>query len=47
MGFGHGVQGQRSRATILQGLCEQLFKESGRFALYEVAVEVERIAEEY
>jgi citrate synthase len=34
------------RATILQGLCERLFKECGSSPLYEVAVEVERVAAE-
>ena len=47
MGFGHRVYKVKDpRATILQGLCERLFKECGRSPLYEVAVEVERVAAE-
>ena len=47
MGFGHRVYKVKDpRATILQGLCERLFKESGTSPLYEVALEVEWIAEE-
>src|SRR6478736_5702551 len=47
MGFGHRVYKVKDpRATILQGLCVRLFKESGSSPMYEVAVEVERIAEE-
>src|SRR5881296_2094611 len=47
MGFGHRVYKVKDpRATILQGLCERLFKECGSSPLYEVAVEVERVAEE-
>ncbi len=32
------------RATILQNLCQRLFKEGGSSPLYEVALEVERAA---
>src|SRR2546426_1284456 len=47
MGFGHRVYKIKDpRATILQGLCERLFKECGSSPLYEVAVEVERVAAE-
>ena len=47
MGFGHRVYKVKDpRATILQGLCERLFKECGTSPLYEVAVEVERISAE-
>jgi citrate synthase len=47
MGFGHRVYKVKDpRATILQGLCERLFKECGSSPLYEVAVEVERVAAE-
>jgi citrate synthase len=46
MGFGHRVYKVKDpRATVLQALCEQLFKECGSSPLYEVAVEVERVAE--
>lgn len=46
MGFGHRVYRVKDpRATILQGLCERLFKEVGASPLYEVAVAVEREAE--
>jgi len=45
MGFGHRVYKVKDpRATILQGLCERLFKECGTSPLYEVALEVERVA---
>jgi citrate synthase len=47
MGFGHRVYKVKDpRATILQGLCKRLFKECGSSPLYEVALEVERVAEE-
>src|SRR5207249_8374763 len=47
MGFGHRVYKVKDpRATILQGLCEQLFRECGTSPLYEVALEVERVAAE-
>ncbi len=45
MGFGHRVYKVKDpRATILQQLCERLFKEGGTSQLYEVALEVERAA---
>lgn len=45
MGFGHRVYRVKDpRATILQGLCERLFRECGTSPLYEVALEVERVA---
>ncbi len=45
MGFGHRVYKVKDpRATILQGLCERLFRECGMSPLYEVALEVERVA---
>jgi len=45
MGFGHRVYKVKDpRATILQGLSERLFKECGTSPLYEVALEVERVA---
>ena len=47
MGFGHRVYKVKDpRATILQGLCEQLFRDCGTSPLYEVALEVERVAAE-
>ena len=47
MGFGHRVYKVKDpRATVLQKLCERLFKESGTSPLYEVALEVERVAAE-
>jgi len=47
MGFGHRVYKVKDpRATILQGLCERLFKECGTSPLYEVALEVELVAAE-
>jgi citrate synthase len=43
MGFGHRVYKVKDpRATVLQHLCEQLFKEFGTSPLYDVALEVER-----
>lgn len=48
MGFGHRVYKVKDpRATILQELCGRLFKETGTSALYDVAVEVERVAAEH
>lgn len=47
MGFGHRVYKVKDpRATILQSLCERLFRECGASPLYEVALEVERVAAE-
>ncbi len=44
MGFGHRVYKVKDpRATILQGLCERLFKECGTSPLYDVALEVEKV----
>ena len=45
MGFGHRVYKVKDpRAVILQTLCERLFRECGASPLYEVALEVERVA---
>jgi citrate synthase len=45
MGFGHRVYKVKDpRATVLQGLCERLFKESAPSPLYEIALEVEETA---
>ncbi len=45
MGFGHRVYKVKDpRATVLQGLCQRLFKECGSSPLYDVALEVERAA---
>jgi len=45
MGFGHRVYKVKDpRATILQNISERLFKETGTSSLYDVAVEVERVA---
>lgn len=47
MGFGHRVYKVKDpRAVILQGLCERLFKACGTSPLYDVALEVERVAAE-
>jgi len=47
MGFGHRVYKVKDpRATVLQGLCERLFKESGPSPLYAVALKVEETAGE-
>ncbi|GBF82184.1 citrate synthase [Aphanothece sacrum] len=47
MGFGHRVYKVKDpRATILQGLAEQLFEETGRDEYYEIALELERVVEE-
>jgi citrate synthase len=44
-GFGHRVYKVKDpRATILQSLCEQLFKECGSSPLYDIAVAVEQAA---
>jgi citrate synthase len=46
MGMGHRVYKVKDpRATVLQQLAEKVFAESGRPALYDVAVELERVAE--
>jgi citrate synthase len=48
MGFGHRVYKVKDpRAVILQKLCEQLFAEFGPSPLYQVAVELEKVAAEY
>jgi citrate synthase len=45
MGFGHRVYKVKDpRAIILQKISERLFKETGTSSLYDVAVEVERVA---
>jgi citrate synthase len=45
MGFGHRVYKVKDpRATILQKISERLFKETGTSPLYDVAVDVERVA---
>jgi citrate synthase len=47
MGFGHRIYKVKDpRATILQSLCDRLFKECGTSPLYDIALEVERAAEE-
>jgi citrate synthase len=47
MGFGHRVYKVKDpRATILQGLCEKLFKTCGTSRLYEIALQVEQSAGE-
>lgn len=47
MGLGHRVYKVKDpRATVLQGLCGQVFRECGTSPLYEVAVEVERVSAE-
>ena len=47
MGLGHRVYKVKDpRAVILQSLCERLFKECGSSPLYDVALEVERVATE-
>jgi citrate synthase len=47
MGFGHRVYKVKDpRATILQRLCQDVFKELGPSPLYETAVEVERVMAE-
>jgi citrate synthase len=48
MGFGHRVYKVKDpRATVLQGLCHRLFAESGPSQLYQIALEVERVAEDH
>src|SRR5262249_34742632 len=45
MGFGHRVYKVKDpRATVLQELAEHVFSEMGRPPMYELAVEVERVA---
>jgi citrate synthase len=45
MGFGHRVYKVKDpRAIILQKISERLFKETGTSPLYDVAVEIERVA---
>jgi citrate synthase len=45
MGLGHRVYKVKDpRAVILQSLCERLFRECGPSPLYDVAMEVERVA---
>jgi citrate synthase len=45
MGFGHRVYRIKDpRATVLQDLAENLFAETGRPAIYETALELERVA---
>jgi len=47
MGLGHRVYKVKDpRASVLQSLCERLFRECGPSPLYEVALEVERISAE-
>jgi citrate synthase len=47
MGFGHRVYKVKDpRATILQALCDRLFKECGTSPLYDIALKVERAADE-
>lgn len=47
MGLGHRVYKVKDpRATVLQELCGQVFRECGTSPLYEVAVEVERVSAE-
>jgi citrate synthase len=47
MGFGHRVYKVKDpRATILQNLAEQLFEKFGHDKYYDIAVEIERVAEE-
>ncbi|MCP9452466.1 MAG: citrate synthase, partial [Nitrospira sp.] len=48
MGFGHRVYKVKDpRATVLQALCHRLFAESGPSQLYQIALEVERAAEDH
>jgi citrate synthase len=48
MGFGHRVYKVKDpRATILQELCQRVFRELGASPLYDVAVEVERVMGEF
>ncbi len=48
MGFGHRVYKVKDpRATILQELAEQLFAKSGHDPYYDIALELEKVVEEY
>ncbi|MFM7381623.1 MAG: citrate/2-methylcitrate synthase, partial [Microcystaceae cyanobacterium] len=48
MGFGHRVYKVKDpRAIILQNMAEQLFEKMGRDEYYDVAVELEKVVEEY
>src|SRR5262249_54880484 len=45
MGFGHRVHKVKDpRATVLQELAEHVFAETGRPKMYDIAVELERVA---
>jgi len=45
MGFGHRVYKVKDpRATVLQGLCEKLFRACGTSQLYDIALQVEQTA---
>ncbi len=47
MGFGHRVYKVKDpRATILQGLAEKLFEQSGQDQYYDIAVEMEKVVGE-
>jgi citrate synthase len=47
MGFGHRVYKVKDpRAAVLQELCRRLFTESGPSPFYQIALEIERVAEE-
>ncbi|MEC4807145.1 MAG: citrate synthase [Jaaginema sp. PMC 1079.18] len=47
MGFGHRVYKVKDpRATILQGLAERLFEQTGKDEYYDIAVELEKVVEE-
>jgi citrate synthase len=47
MGFGHRVYKVKDpRATVLQNLCQRLFKEGGASPLYEIALEVEHAVDD-
>ena len=48
MGFGHRVYKVKDpRAIILQNMADQLFEKMGRDEYYDVAVELEKVVEEY
>ncbi|MGK7933296.1 MAG: citrate synthase [Microcystaceae cyanobacterium] len=48
MGFGHRVYKVKDpRATILQGLAEELFAQEGTDQYYEIALELEKVVEEH
>jgi citrate synthase len=48
VGFGHRVYKVKDpRAHILQGLAEELFAEFGHDRYYDIAVELEKVVEEY